>query len=108
MQRTERESSKSAPDASRLPRSTKADPPRRFTAVAGTTRTVWQELGSRSMIELNTTAPEDKRKQRRRRYQNGSLQKRKSGKNWAWVAFWWEDGSRRGKTLGKCSEMSKS
>jgi len=50
----------------------------------------------------------EKPKQRRRRYQNGSLQKRKSGKNWVWLGFWWEDGSRRGKTLGKCADMTKS
>jgi integrase len=46
-------------------------------------------------------------KERRRRYQNGSLQKRKCGKHWAWVGFWWEGSSRRGKTLGKCADMTK-
>src|SRR5262245_58218409 len=55
-----------------------------------------------------TMRTEEKPKQRRRRFQNGSLQKRKSGKHWVWIAFWWEDGGRRGKTLGKCSEMTKS
>ena len=47
------------------------------------------------------------RKQRRRRYQAGSLQKRKSGNHWVWIGFWWQDGSRRAKTFGKCSDMSK-
>src|SRR5262245_11369765 len=53
------------------------------------------------MIEL------EQPKKRRRRYQNGSLQKRKSGKAWMWVGFWWEGDSRRGKTIGKVADMSK-
>lgn len=51
--------------------------------------------------------PTEETKQRRRRFQNGSLQRRKSGKAWVWVAFWWDEGSRHGKTLGKCADMSK-
>jgi integrase len=46
-------------------------------------------------------------KERRRRYQNGSLQKRKCGKYWCRVGYWWEGGSRRGKTLGKCADLTK-
>jgi integrase len=60
------------------------------------------------MTQLNTVPRQSQRKQRRRRYQKGSLQKRRGGTTWTWIAFWWEDGSRRGKTLGKCSEMTKS
>src|SRR5262245_24776462 len=44
---------------------------------------------------------------RRRRFQRGSLQKRQSGGCWNWIAFWWEDGRRRGQLLGPCSSMSR-
>src|SRR5437899_2730112 len=44
---------------------------------------------------------------RRRRYQKGSLQKRKQGHSMVWGALWWEEGIRRYRTLGKCSEMSQ-
>src|SRR5262245_15907946 len=43
---------------------------------------------------------------RRRRFQRGSLQKRKSGGCWNWIAFWWQDHHRRGQILGPCSSMS--
>jgi hypothetical protein len=45
---------------------------------------------------------------RRRRFQRGSLQKRKSGGCWNWIAFWWESRRRRSRTLGPCSSMSRS
>jgi integrase len=45
--------------------------------------------------------------QRRHRFQRGSLQKRQSGGCWNWIAFWWEDGRRRGQLLGPCSTMSR-
>jgi integrase len=45
---------------------------------------------------------------RRKRFQKGSLQQRKHGKHCVWVAFWWEDGSRRSKVLGRSSQMSKA
>src|SRR5438132_2774598 len=44
---------------------------------------------------------------RRRRYQKGSLQKRKHGRFRMWVALWWQDGSRRYRTLGSCFKMSQ-
>ena len=44
---------------------------------------------------------------RRKRYQKGSLQKRRHGRFMMWVALWWEDGSRRYQTLGRCSKMSQ-
>ena len=44
---------------------------------------------------------------RRRRYQKGSLQKRKQGRSMVWSALWWQDGTRRYRTLGRCSEMSQ-
>src|SRR5262249_15079442 len=44
---------------------------------------------------------------RRRRFQRGSLQKRQSSRGWNWIAFWWEDGRRRGQLLGPCSRMSR-
>jgi integrase len=45
---------------------------------------------------------------RRKRFQKGSLQQRKHGRHRVWVAFWWEDGIRRCKMLGRQSQMSKS
>jgi integrase len=45
--------------------------------------------------------------QRRRRFQRGSLQKRKSRSCWNWIVFWWEDGRRRRQLLGPCSTMSR-
>jgi hypothetical protein len=44
---------------------------------------------------------------RRRRFQRGSLQKRKSGGSWHWIAFWWEDRRRHSQLLGLYSEMSR-
>jgi hypothetical protein len=44
---------------------------------------------------------------RRKRYQKGSLQKRKHGRFMMWVGLWRQDGSRLYKTLGRCSEMSQ-
>src|SRR5262245_7235832 len=55
----------------------------------------------------SATLDRQPKKQRRRRYQAGSLQKRNNGKHWVWVGFWWQDGSRRGKTFGKCQDLSK-
>jgi integrase len=43
---------------------------------------------------------------RRHRFQRGSLQKRKSGGCWNWIAFWWQDHRRHGQILGPCSSMS--
>jgi integrase len=45
---------------------------------------------------------------RRKRFQKRSLQTRKHGRHRVWVAFWWEDGGRRSKVLGRCSQMSKA
>jgi len=44
---------------------------------------------------------------RRKRFQKGSLQRRKHGRHRVWVACWWEDGSRRSKVLGRCSQMGQ-
>jgi len=44
---------------------------------------------------------------RRKRFQKGSLQSRKHGRHRVWVGCWWEDGSRRSKVLGRCSQMPK-
>ncbi len=45
---------------------------------------------------------------RRKRFQKGSLQARKHGRHWVWVAFWWEDHSRRCRVLGRSSQMTKA
>ena len=44
---------------------------------------------------------------RRKRYMKGSIRPRKHGRHKVWVAQWWEEGGRRSRVLGKCSEMSK-
>jgi integrase len=44
---------------------------------------------------------------RRKRYMKGSLRQRKHGRHRLWMAQWWEDGSRRTKVLGKCTELTK-
>src|SRR5262245_37981092 len=44
---------------------------------------------------------------RRRRFQRGSLQKRKSGGGLNWIAFWWQDHHRRSQILGPCAEMAR-
>jgi len=46
-------------------------------------------------------------RQRRRRLQRGSLQKRKSHGSWNWIAFWWDDRRRRSQILGPCPSMSR-
>jgi integrase len=45
---------------------------------------------------------------RRKRFQKGSLQTRKHGRYRVWVAFWWEDGIRRCKMLGRQSQMTRA
>ena len=55
-----------------------------------------------NLSQINRLQPK-----RRRRYQHGSLQKRKSGKHMTWVAFWREGDSRRGKTMGKCADLTR-
>jgi integrase len=45
---------------------------------------------------------------RRKPFQKGSLQTRKHGRHRVWVAFWWEDGIRRCKMLGRQSQMTKA
>jgi integrase len=45
---------------------------------------------------------------RRKRFQKGSLQSRKHGRSRVWVAFWWADGFRHCKTLGRQSQMTKA
>jgi integrase len=44
----------------------------------------------------------------RRRFQKGSLQKRKSSGSWQWIAFWWEDRRRRSQFLGPCLEICRA
>ncbi len=62
---------------------------------------------SGSCQESTPSTQERGKKMRRKRFQKGSLQARKHGRHRVWVAFWWEDGSRRSRVLGLCSKMSK-
>jgi integrase len=45
---------------------------------------------------------------RRIRFQKGSVRSRKHGRRKVWVAQWWDNGSKRSKVLGPCSEISKT
>ena len=58
--------------------------------------------------ESTPSTQERGKRMRRKRFQKGSLQKRKHGKSSVWVAIWWEDGMRRSRVLGRCSQMTKS
>jgi hypothetical protein len=44
---------------------------------------------------------------RRKRFQKGSLQARKHGRYRVWVACYWEEGGRKSKVLGRCSQMGR-
>lgn len=44
----------------------------------------------------------------RKRFQRGSVRPRKHGRRKVWVAQWRENGDRRSKVLGMCSEIPKS
>src|SRR3954447_14715890 len=57
--------------------------------------------------EATPSTQERGKKMRRKRFQKGSLQARKHGRHRVWVACWWEDGSRRSKVIGRCSQMGK-
>lgn len=54
------------------------------------------------------STPERGKEMRRKRFQKGSLQSHKHGRYRVWVAFWWEDGARRCKTLGRQSQMTRA
>jgi hypothetical protein len=43
---------------------------------------------------------------RRKRYLKGSVRPRKHGRHKVWVVQWWQEGGRRSRVLGKCSDMS--
>jgi len=45
---------------------------------------------------------------RRKRFQKGSLQERKHGRHRMWVGFWYENGVRKCRVLGRCSKMTQS
>lgn len=53
-------------------------------------------------------ASRKEKKLMRRRFQRGSLQLRKQGGVWVWLAKWREGGHQRTKTLGQKSEMTKT
>ena len=45
---------------------------------------------------------------RRKRFQKGSVTARKHGRHKVWVAQWWQDGGRRSKVLGRCTQITKA
>lgn len=62
---------------------------------------------SGSCQESKPLTQERAKQMRRKRYQKGSLQNRKHGHHRVWVACYWENGSRRSKVLGRCSQMGR-
>ena len=60
------------------------------------------------MPEFSITGAGNESTMRRKRFQRGSLAKRKHGGVWVWVAQWWENGARRSKVLGRAAQMSRS
>src|SRR5262250_3285833 len=90
----------------RIARSGEKVRPLGFWIPCGTTR--WftiPMLSSRSMTKTSIVpkpAPT-----RPRRFQRGSLQKRKSAGGLNWIAFWWQDHHRRSQILGPCAEMTR-
>jgi hypothetical protein len=45
---------------------------------------------------------------RRKRFQKGSVAARKHGRHKVWVAQWRQDGTKRSKVLGRCSQITKA
>jgi integrase len=45
---------------------------------------------------------------RRKRFQKGSVKARKHGRHKVWVAQWWQEGGRRSKVLGRCTQITKA
>jgi hypothetical protein len=45
---------------------------------------------------------------RRKRFQKGTVGARKHGRHRVWVAQWWQDGGRRSKVLGRCTQITKA
>ncbi len=45
---------------------------------------------------------------RRKRFQKGTVGARKHGRHRVWIAQWWQDGGRRSKVLGRCTEITKA
>ena len=81
---------------------------RRMAGVAGHREDRPAMIRSES-CRVSTPLTQERGKQmRRKRFQKGSLQARKHGRHRVWVAFWWEDGVRRCKMLGRQSQMTKA
>ena len=65
-------------------------------------------VASSTCQNSDPSTQESESKMRRKRFQRGSLRARKHGRARVWLAQWWEDGSRRSKVLGRCSDMTQS
>jgi hypothetical protein len=59
------------------------------------------------MVRIAMNNTQQTRRPQRRRFQRGSLQKRKFRGGWHWIAFWWEDHRRRSQILGPCSGLNR-
>src|SRR5262245_59405576 len=89
-------------------RTKKTDSPCFPGGLAKTTRRTGESTLVSSIEEATITVAQAQRKRRRRKFQHGSVQKRKSGRNWVWIGFWWdEENVRRAKTLGSCRELTR-
>src|SRR5215470_18177348 len=90
----------------RIPRQGEEVRPLGFWIPCRTTR--WFPIPMLSSRSMNKTSMVPKPvSARRRRFQRGSLQKRKSAGGLNWIAFWWQDGHRRSQTLGPCAQMTR-
>src|SRR5262245_20848514 len=69
--------------------------------------TRWFPIPMLSSCSMNDTAIPKPVSTRRRRFQRGSLQKRKSANDLDWIVFWWQDHHRRSQILGPCAEMTR-
>lgn len=64
-------------------------------------------IGSEARQDRTRWTQDERVSMRRKRYMKGSVRPRKHGVAKVWVAQWWEEGGRRSKVLGRCSEMTK-
>src|SRR5262245_13061133 len=90
----------------RIPRQGEEVRPLEFWIHCETTR--WFPIPMLSSRSMNKTSIVPKPVPTRpRRFQRGSLQKRKSAGGLNWIAFWWQDHHRRSQILGPCTEMTR-
>ena len=77
----------------------------------GMARQGWTVVAPAMVVSVScqesTPSTERGKQMCRKRFLKSSLQDRKHGRHRVWVACWWENGSRRSKVLGRCSQLGK-